>query len=181
MLMRLSGIVQPMNTHATNAQFWITHLQLSPHPEGGYFKETYRSSGTIPQSALPANFLGERAYCTGIYYLLEQNDFSAFHRIRSDEMWHFYGGGSLDLHVLHQSRHQLIRIGAGVDRGERLQWIVPAGAWFAARPTHGSSYVLAGCTVSPGFDFADFELGTRAQLYDEFPQYQNIIDEFTRT
>ncbi|HEX5150315.1 MAG TPA: cupin domain-containing protein, partial [Parafilimonas sp.] len=82
-----------------NAAFYIDHLQLKPHPEGGYYGETYRSSGVIPASALPL-FKGDRNYSTAIYYLLEQGDFSAFHRIKSDECWHHYAGDTLLIHIL---------------------------------------------------------------------------------
>lgn len=111
----------------------ILHYQLLPHPEGGYFKETYRSSENIPYSALPPRFSAERSYATAIYFLLLKGLFSAFHRIQSDECWHFYEGDSLHVHVLHQDgRYELIRLGRNRAENEVNQAIVPAGAWFAS-------------------------------------------------
>lgn len=169
-----------MTTERDSAAHWVSLLSLSPHPEGGFFKETYRSVATVPQSALEGGFSGPRNVCTGIYYLLEQGDFSAFHRIKSDEMWHFYAGGSLDLHILHEGVHSHVKIGRDVEAGEHLQFVVPAGAWFASRPSHKSAFCLVGCTVSPGFDFADFEMAKSTDLLCEFPQHADVIGALTR-
>ena len=155
-----------------DAAYWRSFLKLEAHPEGGYFRETYRSPEKVPDG---------RSVATNIYYLLEQGDFSAFHRIKSDETWHFYAGGSLDLHVLNEGKHQQISIGDEVDLGEHLQYVVPAGTWFAAAPTASSAYSLVGCTVSPGFEFADFELASAQQLATEFPDLQQYISQFTRS
>lgn len=162
------------------ASHWVSSLSLSPHPEGGYFKETYRSSATIPVGTFGDRFSGPRNVCTGIFYLLEAGDFSAFHRIRSDEMWHFYAGGALELHIIHDGKHQVARIGRDVSGGELLQFVVPAGAWFASTPAEGSAYSLLGCTVSPGFDFSDFEMASRSELARTFPSHADVIARFTR-
>lgn len=162
------------------ASHWVSSLSLSPHPEGGYFKETYRSLDIIPVGTFGSRFGGPRSVCTGILYLLEAGDFSAFHRIRSDEMWHFYAGGPLELHILHDAKHQVVRIGRDVHRGEHLQFVVPAGAWFASAPSQGSAYSLLGCTVSPGFDFNDFEMANRSELVREFPAHADVIARLTR-
>lgn len=169
-----------MTTSHDSASYWVSALSLTPHPEGGFFKETYRASDLIPPGTFGARFEGHRNASTGIYYLLEAGDFSAFHRIRSDEMWHFYAGGTLELHMLHEGRHQLVRIGRKVHEGEVLQYVVPAGAWFAAIPVAGGAYSLLGCTVSPGFDFADFEMADRAVLAREFPTCADVIARFSR-
>jgi predicted cupin superfamily sugar epimerase len=95
-------------------------------------------------------------------------------------MWHFYGGGALDLHILHEERHQLVRIGREVHAGEVLQYVVPAGAWFAATPSAGMTYSLLGCTVSPGFDFADFEMANSTELTHQFPAFADVISRFSR-
>jgi len=163
-----------------DAHYWIHNLSLSPHPEGGFFRETYRSKEIVPHAALPNRFSGERHFSTMIYYLLQQGDFSAFHRLKSDECWHFYGGGPLDLHILSENRHQMIIIGTEVADGEYLQYTVPAGAWFASEPHKGSSYSLVGCTVSPGFDFVDFEMANRRGLIEEFPKHRDLITRLTR-
>lgn len=164
-----------------NAAHWVTSLALTPHPEGGYFKETYRSTDALPVGVFGERFSGPRNVSTGIYYLLEAGDFSAFHRIKSDEMWHFYAGGALDLHVLDQSGHTSIRLGREVVHGDHLQYVVPAGAWFAATPAEGSSFSLLGCTVSPGFDFADFEMASFAELNALFPSHRDVVTRFTRS
>ncbi len=163
-----------------DAPYWIRNLSLTPHPEGGFYREVYRSMEIVPQSALPNRFTGGRSFSTSIYYLLEKGDFSAFHRIRSDEVWHFYGGEPLDLHVLHNGQYECVIIGAEISEGHHLQYTVPAGAWFASEPREGSTYSLVGCTVSPGFDFADFELANRVELVEVYPQYSAVITRLTR-
>lgn len=169
-----------MTPSTDSAAYWVSALSLTPHPEGGFFKETYRASDIIPSGTFGDRFSGPRNVATGIFYLLESGDFSAFHRIRSDEMWHFYAGGSLELHVLHEGRHQVIRIGRNVHDGETLQYVVPAGAWFAATPVAEASYSLLGCTVSPGFDFADFEMANSSDLREEYPQFSSVISRLSR-
>ena len=162
------------------ATYWIENLGLKPHPEGGYYKEAYRATESIPHAALPPRFSGERSFATSIYYLLEQGDFSAFHRIRSDETWHFYAGGSLEIITLHQDRHIALSLGSNIREGEHLQITIPAGVWFAAHPKKNTSYTLAGCSVSPGFDFADFELAKRSDLLSEYPCSEEIVRALTR-
>jgi len=168
------------NDTTTGPQYWIDQLGLEPHPEGGRFVEVYRSSEGIPRDALPTRFDGDRAFCTAIFYLLEEGDFSAFHRIKSDETWHFYAGGPLDVIMLSKDGVRTTRLGHNVHKGEVLQMTVPAEVWFAARPVKGSLYTLAGCTVSPGFDFVDFQMGSRQELTTEFPACQRHIEELTR-
>lgn len=158
----------------------IEKYQLIPHPEGGYFRETYRSEGVIPDSALPDNFKGDRNYCTGIYFLLPQGTKSCLHRIQSDEMWHFYLGGSMTLVLMHEDYGvQNIILGSDIQAGETVQFIVPAGWWFGGYPNSESAYSFVGCTVAPGFDFADFELGTRTDLLSKFPESSELILKLT--
>jgi predicted cupin superfamily sugar epimerase len=167
--------------HSSNsATYWIENLKLLPHPEGGYYREVYRATEVIPHSALPQRFAGARAFATSIYYLLEQGDFSAFHRIHSDETWHFYAGGALEIFMLGEGAPSSITLGADVAQGQHLQFTVPAGAWFASRPKPESAYSLVGCTVSPGFDFNDFTMADRRELSREFPQALQIIESLTR-
>jgi predicted cupin superfamily sugar epimerase len=163
-----------------DARYWIEQLKLEPHPEGGYYRETYRATETFAAAALPSKFPGNRSFCTAIVYLLEANDFSAFHRIRSDETWHFYGGDPLEVHVLAEGRHRCVTLGRQPHHQQQLQWTVQANTWFASRPQRGGRYSLVGCTVSPGFDFEDFEMATAAQLTREFPQHTQLIREMTR-
>lgn len=159
----------------------IETLELQPHPEGGYYKETYRSKDTITKDALPDIFNGDRNHSTGIYYLLESKDFSAFHRINQDEMWHFYKGSTLILTTISDKGElSTIKIGNDIANGETPQAVVPKGYWFAAKVEKPESYALLGCTVAPGFDFQDFELAERNKLIAEFPQHKNIITTLTR-
>jgi len=159
----------------------IHHLELFPHPEGGYFKETYRSKDRIPSQYLNKQFKGDRAFCTAIYFLLGNGQFSAFHRIESDETWHHYEGGTLLIHVIHlNGRLETVKLGKSVLNGEHYQFTVPARSWFASEPAPDADFVLTGCTVSPGFDFADFELAKSASLIHMYPQYEAIIKRLTR-
>lgn len=164
------------------ASYWVEKYNLVPHPEGGFYAETYRSCDKIAKAALPAGFTGARSFSTGIYFLLESSNFSAFHKIRSDEMWHFYQGEALEIFVIYPDAGQLevIRLGNDPDKGETFQAVVPAHTWFASRPASGSEYALVGCTVSPGFDFEDFEMADRDTLKASFPQHQKLIEELTR-
>jgi predicted cupin superfamily sugar epimerase len=148
-----------------NAAYWIDKLQLEPHPEGGYFRLSYRSEVEIPREALPARFSGARAVSTAIYFLLEGKNFSAFHRLRSDEVWHFYAGEPLVVHVIEpMGKHNTIFLGRNPEVEQTLQAVVPAGCWFASHVWAWKSFSVVGCTVAPGFDFEDFEMGKREEL-----------------
>ena len=160
----------------------IRQFGMIPHPEGGFYARTYTSAEIIPQAVLPARFGGDRFFSTAIYYLLQAGDFSAFHRISSDEGWHFYTGQALWLYVIHPGGElNMIRMGDQVEKGERFQYIVPAGCWFAAEPAPGSAFSFLGCTVAPGFDFADFEQGQRSRLMDTYPEQAGLVRRLTRT
>lgn len=164
-----------------DARYWIEKLQLRRHPEGGYFRETYRAALTFDESALPPPFHGSRSASTGIYYLLEDSDFSAFHRIASDEMWHFYAGDTMCIHQIEDGgRHVELKLGPDPDRGELLQAVVPAGRWFACCLAKPDTFALLGCTVSPGFDFADFEMADRAALVARYPEHKSLVERLTR-
>lgn len=159
----------------------VENLQLLPHPEGGFYKEVYRSETMIPKAALPDNFSGDRSYCTSIYFLLTSENFSAFHRIKQDEIWHFYGGSSLSVHVIDASGTYVEhKVGMDFNNGEQPQLVVPAGCWFASSVAKKDSYAFVGCTVAPGFDFDDFELADRNTLQEEYPEHKDIIHRLTR-
>ncbi len=163
------------------AQRWITDLGLRPHPEGGYFREAYRASETIAQAHLPARFAGDRVYSTAIYFLLQGDDFSALHRIQSDEIWHFYDGVPVTIHVIDPAgQYTTLRLGRDLAAGEAPLQVLPAGCWFGANLADRNGYALVGCTVAPGFDFADFELPTRAALLERYPQHAAIVEALTR-
>lgn len=164
-----------------DASYYIKHLGLEKHPEGGYYKETYRASERIRKDALPAGFSGDRCFSTAIYYLLEQGDFSAFHRIKSDECWHFYSGATLLIHVIEPTgKYYCKRLGSRLDEEEVFQFVVPAEAWFASEPASGSTFCLVGCTVAPGFDFEDFEMAEKSSLLQLYPQHNNVIERLCR-
>ena len=159
----------------------VKKLDLQPHPEGGYYKETYRSEDIIRDTILGNEFNGPRNLCTGIYYLLESDDFSALHKINQDEMWHFYLGEAIELTMISEAGElSMVTIGNNVSNGEVLQFVVPKRNWFGARLLKANSFALVGCTVSPGFDFNDFKLGEREELLNKFPQHEDIIESLTR-
>ncbi|MGE5682193.1 MAG: cupin domain-containing protein [Bacillota bacterium] len=163
-----------------DAEILIGKLELLPHPEGGFFKETYRSEGFIDQRSLPKGFNGKRNYSTGIYFLLKGTQMSRFHRIRSDEMWHHYYGCAVNIHMIDNSgTYSVITLGKDILNGEVPQAVVPAGAWFGAELADKDSFALSGCTVSPGFDFLDFELAQREVLLSMYPELREIIQKLT--
>lgn len=164
-----------------DTKYWIETLGLIPHPEGGYYRETYRSRLSIPREALPPRFTGPRLVSTAIYFLLDEGNFSAFHRLQSDEMWHFYAGGALTVHVIAANgSYSQIQIGSDAEAGESLQAVVEAGCWFASCVRDPESFALVGCTVAPGFDFDDFELGKRSEMIKLYPQHRKLIEQLTR-
>ena len=135
----------------------------------------------IKKEALPTGFAGDRNCSTAIYFLLEQGNFSAFHRIKSDECWHFYAGQTLLIYVIDQEgKLEIIKLGNDILKGEVFQAVVPANSWFASEPASTSSYCFVGCTVSPGFDFADFELATKEELSKLYPTETEIINRLCR-
>lgn len=147
-------------------------LDLQPHPEGGYYRETYRSRETM-------DFGGIHNVSTCIYFLLTEDTFSAFHRIRQDEIWHFYDGSTLLLHTISpEGEYRCVRIGNEFENGDVPQFVVTAGTWFAAEVPQG--YALTGCTVAPGFDFLDFELAETESLSGLFPLHRSVIERLCR-
>ena len=164
-----------------SAAYWIERLQLTGHAEGGYFREIYRSPMSVARNHLPEGFPGDRSISTSIYFLLTAGQFSAFHRIRSDELWHFYNGDPVHIYELDRRGVLTIhRLGANPDHGENFQAVVRAGNWFASRVAEEGEYALTGCTVAPGFDFADFELASGQALAAQYPQHAGLIRELTR-
>jgi hypothetical protein len=163
-----------------SAQQWIERLNLQPHPEGGWYRQTYRASLMLSHSALPG-YNGDRAASTAIYFLLAGDQFSALHRLRSDEVWHFYAGSGLNVHVIDPGgTYSMLLLGNDASSGEQFQAVVPAGCWFGSSLRHPDSYALVGCTVAPGFDFADFEMAKRAELIAHYPQHRAMIERLTR-
>jgi uncharacterized protein len=164
-----------------NAAYWIKKLELTRHAEGGSYREVYRSALTVSQKCLPVFFQGDRNVSTSIYFLLEGSEFSAFHRIASDECWHFYFGDPLIIYEIgHSGNLSIHRLGSDPEKGEVFQTMVKAGSWFASAPAEDSGYALVGCTVSPGFDFAEFELADRAALSAQYPNHGELIGRLSR-
>lgn len=159
------------------AQEWIEKLDLQPHPEGGFFREAYRAAETIAADALPARFGGERNHSTAIFFLLRAGDVSALHRIQADEVWHHYDGGPLLIHVIGKDgAHTAHRLGKDLAKGELPQLMVPHGLLFGSEPAPGTEFALVGCTVAPGFDFADFEMPKRDELQGHYPQHADLLE-----
>ncbi|HEV8143518.1 MAG TPA: cupin domain-containing protein [Methylomirabilota bacterium] len=166
---------------ARTAADWIAALGLVPHPEGGFYRETYRAPELIAAEHLPPRFGGPRTFSTAIYFLLPGDQVSALHRIKSDEIWHFYAGTALTLTLIHpDGRLETPRLGPDPARGESFQTLVPTGCWYGATVDDPGSYALVGGTVAPGFDFADFELADRQTLLARFPQHRQPILQLTR-
>jgi len=171
------AILTRVTIPSREARYWIEKLKLEPHPEGGYYCQTYKSD--LLMSA--ASFPGPRAASTAIYFLLEAENFSAFHRLRSDELWHFYVGSPLLVHVIDPAGAYSSRLlGNDPDAGQVFQATVPAGHWFASHVADWTSWALVGCTVAPGFEFTDFEIAQRTQLIQKYPQHETIIRRLTR-
>jgi predicted cupin superfamily sugar epimerase len=157
-------------------------LDLKPHPrEGGFYVRTYESGEMVAPTAFASGRYGsERHTGTAIYYLLEEDTFSEMHRLASDELFHFYAGDPVEMLQLHRdgSGHR-IRIGNRLEVGERPQVVVPRGVWQGSRIAPGGSWALLGCTVSPGFDFADYEAAMRDDLCAGWPEFTDLIGELT--
>jgi uncharacterized protein len=162
------------------ASFWIEKLGLQPHPEGGWFREVYRAEESIGKTSLPDRYSSGRNFSTSIYYLLEKNGKSNFHRIKTDEIWHFYTGNSaIEIVLIVGGNIQRKLLGPDFENEQVFQLVIPKNTWFAAHLDNKQSYALIGCTVSPGFDFDDFELARHEDLIRLFPGLENEILKFT--
>ncbi len=158
-----------------NAQHWIHRLQLLPHPEGGYYKEIFRSANEVTR----AGATDPKQACTSIYYLLEGRDFSGFHRLASDELWYFHKGAPLHIHVLDNEGNLTTIELSDTDTGN-LQAIIPPNTWFAAEIPAGTGFTLVSCAVAPGFDFAEFEMAKKDELLAQYPQHEEILKRLCR-
>ncbi|WP_423821740.1 cupin domain-containing protein [Salinisphaera sp. SPP-AMP-43] len=162
------------------ADDYIRRLDLQPHPEGGYYRQTYQAAEKLSAAALPERYSGARAVSTAIYFLLRDRDVSHLHRLASDEVWHHYAGAPLLVHVIDvNGEHRAHVLGKDLASGARPQLVVPRGAWFGAELQQTGSFALVGNTVAPGFDFEDFELAERPALSAQFPQHASVIERLT--
>ena len=158
-----------------SAQYWIDKLGLIPHPEGGYYKEIFRSANGVTR----AGATEPKQACTSIYYLLEGRDFSGFHRLASDELWYFHKGAPLHIHVLdNRGNHTTIEL-SDADTGS-LQAIIPPNTWFASEIPQGTGFALVSCAVAPGFDFAEFEMAKKDELLAQYPQHTALLERLCR-
>jgi len=157
-------------------------LQLEPHPkEGGWFRQTWKAEEAIPHDALPGRYKGPRAAGTAIYYLLEPNNFSEMHKLASDEVFHFYLGDPVEmLQLWPDGSGRRVVLGQDVAAGQLLQTVVPQGVWQGTRLIDGGEVALLGCTVSPGFDYADYASGSRAELTRGWLEWEAMIAKLTR-
>ena len=163
------------------AEKLIKLLGLKSHPEGGYYRETYRSDEIIGQGALPERYTGNRTYGTAIYYLLTLETFSAIHRIKTDEIYHFYLGDPVELvQLLPDGSGCVVTLGNDIAGGAQLQTVVSRGTWHGSRLAEGGKYALLGTTVAPGFEFADNEIGRRSDLMHAYPSFSDTIIALTR-
>jgi predicted cupin superfamily sugar epimerase len=163
-----------------NSEYWIQHLNLLPHPEGGFFREMYRSNIGIEQQALPYGYKGARRLCTSIYFLLRSQDISKLHRLKSDEIWYYHFGSSLKIIMIdNEGQKHTKLLGPNSEKSEQFQVEIPAGTIFGAVVTDENSYCLVSCIVAPGFDFGDFELFDREDLLQAYPKHSDFIIKFT--
>ena len=175
----------------TDASYWIKKLQLSEHPEGGFYKETYRADITVDphketkkkqQVKLSKN--KPRSISSTIYYLLKGKQVSLFHKLNcAEEMWHFYTGSSMTIYLIQETTRELLalKLGNNSESGEMFQILVKRGTWLGAVVNDPSSYSLVGCTVCPAFTFEDFELANRKTLISMYPEHKAIIKKLTRS
>ncbi len=161
--------------------YLIDILKLKEHPEGGYFAEVLRSNEIIEKESLPSRYKDNRCLFTSIYFLLYEDKYSAFHRLKSDEIWHFYEGTRLLIHII-ENKNSLksISLGKDIKKGDEYSALIKAGTWFAAEVENKTSFSLVGCTVAPGFEYDDFELGKRERLIKLYPKHRKIIERLTR-
>jgi predicted cupin superfamily sugar epimerase len=161
-------------------EYWIRNLNLKQHPEGGFFSETYRSDETFDGNVFSEKFTGQRSLSTAIYFLLKGNQISQFHRLKSDELWHFYYASSLTVHTIDQAgTYFTICLGSDHEKGEVFQTVIKKGIWLGATVNNIESFSLVGCTLSPGFDFKDFELADQKNMLEKYPQHELIIKKLT--
>jgi len=158
----------------------IKHFNLAPHPEGGYFRELYRSEEDLPASALPERYGSQRTFATSIYFLLKSGEPSRFHKLQSNELFYFHCGSPLTFHCLHEDGEYRKHV-LGKNNLEDLcfQILIPRDTWFAAEVEEPESFSLIGCMVAPGFEFDDFELGTAQDLVPRYPEYRALIERLT--
>lgn len=157
---------------SATAEYYIEKLNLKTHPEGGFYAETYRCKETLINSQDKV-----RNTSTAIYFLLKDQQKSHLHRIKSDELWFHHQGESLAITVIIDDKIEVIYLGSNLEAGEVLQCTIPANCWFASQVKNKKGFALVSCTVAPGFDFEDFEMAKKADLIQQYPQYQTVLQD----
>jgi len=158
-------------------------LGLQPHPrEGGWYVRTYEAAEMVDANAFDHDrYSGARRTGTAIYYLLEPDTFSEMHRLKSDELFHFYAGDAVEmLQLVEKGKGQIVVIGNDLLQGQRPQVVVERGVWQGSRLVQGGRWALLGCTVSPGFEFEDYDAGEREDLCEAWPEFVEEITALTR-
>ena len=169
-----------MELTSAGAEWWVSTLGLSPHPEGGFYTETYRSPVVVDGDSLPEQYSGPRSLMTSILFLLTDKGCSRFHRLRGDELWCYQAGGTIVLHTLDaDGAYRAEEIGPRPHQGQQIQVSVPGGSWLGAEVKQGEEYALLACIVAPGFEFEDFELATREELLTEYAGQREVIERLT--
>ncbi|HKI79374.1 MAG TPA: cupin domain-containing protein [Ignavibacteriaceae bacterium] len=163
------------------AKYYIDKLKLKKHPEGGYYNEIYSAGEIIEADVLPVRYEGARVFSTSIFFLLEGEQISSLHKLKSDEIWHFYDGSTINIYIISSNgKLEKRTLGRNLENDELIQTVIEKNNWFGADLNDKSSYGLIGCTVAPGFDFDDFEIGKREELLKKFPDQKDIILNITK-
>lgn len=162
-----------------SADYFVKNLNMTAHPEGGFYKEIYTSEESITSQELKVDYEGSRILWTSIYFLLRDGEVSKFHRLKSDEMWYYHSGSPLTIYMISPNGELITeQLGLDVEHGEKPQVLVPKDYIFGSA-MNNEGYALVGCMVSPGFEFRDFELFKRNDLLEKYPQYEEIIKKLT--
>lgn len=163
-----------------SAQYWIKELNLQEHPEGGYFRETFRNNEKLISENSPERYDKDRCFLTSIYFLLKGTQKSKFHRLKSDELWYFHDGTPTTIHFISpEGKYFSHTVGLDIINDQTPQIVIPRHHWFAAEVVDKEGYVLVGCAVAPGFEFEDFELAKHEELSKVFPNHTDLIKRFT--
>ena len=171
-----------MTTTTKNATQWIEALNLEPHPEGGFYRETHRSRDRLHGIHLPERYGSSRTFSTVIYYLLRSQDISHLHKLKSDEFWFFHTGSPLIMHCINANgEYSTIRLADDGSPTAEFQAVIPHDTWFGAEVEQEQSFSLVSCVVAPGFDFQDFEMADREELLMLCPDHHKVIHQLTRS
>lgn len=159
-----------------DAMYYVSKLGLEPHPEGGYYKQTFVSNEQVTDKGLSVTYDGKRKLYTSVYFLLTSTDVSHFHRLKSDELWYYHAGSSLTVHIIHENgTYEEIKLGLNLEQGQVPQTLVSKNSIFGSSVMEEDAFSLVGCMVSPGFEFQDFEMFTQAELLSKYPEQKEII------